>query len=58
LRQFIFFVPLLFLFRHLWGLMGVWVAMPASDILSFALVYVFIYREYKKYRPKNAMNPD
>jgi putative MATE family efflux protein len=49
LRQFIFFIPLLFLFRHLWGLMGVWVAMPASDILSFALVYVFIYREYKKH---------
>jgi Na+-driven multidrug efflux pump len=48
LRQFIFFIPLLFLFRHLFGLMGVWVSMPASDILSFVLIYVFIYREYKK----------
>ncbi|MGD0780619.1 MAG: MATE family efflux transporter [Dehalococcoidales bacterium] len=48
LRQFLFFVPVLFLFRHLFGLVGVWVAMPASDILAFALIYVFIYREYKK----------
>jgi putative MATE family efflux protein len=51
LRQFIFFVPLLLLCRHLFGLMGVWVSMPASDILSFALIFFFVYREYKK-RPK------
>ena len=49
LRQFIFFIPLLFLFRYLFGLMGVWVSMPASDILSFTLIFVFIYREYKKH---------
>jgi putative MATE family efflux protein len=48
LRQFLFFIPILFLFRHLFGLVGVWVTMPASDILSFVLIYVFIYREYKK----------
>jgi putative MATE family efflux protein len=60
LRQFIMFIPLLFLFRHLWGLMGVWLSWPASDIISFALVYVFIYREYKKHhggpddKPKKA----
>ncbi|MGD1118011.1 MAG: MATE family efflux transporter [Dehalococcoidales bacterium] len=47
LRQFIFFIPLLLLFRHLFGLTGVWVSMPASDILSFALIFFFIYREYK-----------
>jgi putative MATE family efflux protein len=49
LRQFICFIPVIFLFRHLWGLMGIWIAMPASDILSFALVFTFIYREYKKH---------
>jgi putative MATE family efflux protein len=48
LRQFLFFIPILFLFRHLFSLVGVWVTMPVSDILSFALIYVFIYREYKK----------
>jgi Na+-driven multidrug efflux pump len=58
LRQFLIFIPILFLFRHLFGLIGVWLSAPASDILSFALIYVFIYREYKKYRPKNSLNPD
>ena len=48
LRQFIIFVPLLLLFRHLFGLTGVWVSMPASDILSFVLIFFFIYREYRK----------
>jgi putative MATE family efflux protein len=58
LRQFLIFIPILFLFRYLFGLIGVWLSAPASDILSFALIYIFIYREYKKHRPKNALNPD
>ena len=58
LRQFIFFIPLLFLFRHLFGLVGVWWSMPASDILSFALVYVFIYREYKKHHDGDDDKPE
>ncbi len=49
LRQFLIFIPILFLFRYLWGLMGVWLSAPASDILSFALIFSFIYREYKKH---------
>jgi putative MATE family efflux protein len=49
LRQFLIFIPLLYLFRYLWGLLGVWLSAPASDILSFALIYVFFYREYKKH---------
>jgi putative MATE family efflux protein len=48
LRQFLFFLPVLFLFRYLFGLYGVWWSMPASDILSFALTFVFIFREYRK----------
>ena len=58
LRQFIFFLPLLFLFRHIWGLTGVWLSMPASDILSFALTYVFIYAEYKKRRGGTVEMPE
>ncbi len=58
LRQFLIFIPFLFLFRHLWGLMGVWVSAPASDILSFALIYVFIYREYKKHPGKPGDKPE
>ena len=48
LRQFLFFLPLLFLFRSLFGLYGVWWSMPTSDILSFVLTLVFIFREYRR----------
>ena len=48
LRQFLIFIPLLFIFRYLFGLYGVWWSMPASDILSFTLTLVFILREYRK----------
>jgi putative MATE family efflux protein len=51
LRQFLIFVPLLFIFRYAFGLYGVWWSAPTSDILSFFLVFIFIVREYRK---KNA----
>ncbi len=47
-RQFILFVPLLFLFSYLFGLNGVWVSLPASDILAFIVTFAFIYREYRR----------
>jgi Na+-driven multidrug efflux pump len=53
LRQFLFFVPLLFLFRSIFGLYGVWWSVPASDALGFVLTLVFILREYR--RDKRAM---
>lgn len=52
LRQFLIFVPLLFLCRYLWELNGVWISAPASDILSFSLIFTFIYREYRKHHGK------
>jgi putative MATE family efflux protein len=50
LRQFLIFIPLLFLFRYLFGLYGVWWSMPASDTLSFVLTLAFVWREYRKER--------
>jgi Na+-driven multidrug efflux pump len=49
-RQFVFFIPLLYLFRYLLGLNGVWLSMPVSDALSFVITFSFIYREYRKQR--------
>jgi len=48
IRQFLLFVPLLYLFSYLFGLYGVWTALPVSDILSFAVTFAFIYREYQQ----------
>jgi putative MATE family efflux protein len=49
-RQFIFFVPLLYLLRHLLGLYGVWLSLPASDVLSFIVTFSVLYLEYRKRR--------
>jgi putative MATE family efflux protein len=48
LRQFIVFVPILFLFSYLFGLYGVWYSLPTSDILGFVVACVFIYAEYRR----------
>jgi putative MATE family efflux protein len=47
LRQFIVFVPLLFLFRAIWGLTGVWACSPAADILGTVISIWFLWREYR-----------
>jgi putative MATE family efflux protein len=49
-RQFIFFIPLLYLLRYLLGLNGVWLALPVADALSFVVTLSFLYREYRKQR--------
>jgi putative MATE family efflux protein len=45
-RQFIFFVPALLILPQIWGLTGVWVAMPVSDILGFLAAGIWMWREY------------
>jgi Na+-driven multidrug efflux pump len=47
-RQFLLFVPLVLLLRQLFGLTGVWMAMPASDILSLALSLSFLQWERRR----------
>ena len=49
-RQFIFFIPLLYLLHYLLGLNGVWLSLPASDVLSFIVTFSVIYREYRRQR--------
>ncbi len=46
-RQFIFFVALLFLLRQLWGITGIWLSVPISDTLAFLVSGLWLFREYK-----------
>jgi len=46
-RQFIFFVPLLFLLSRIWGINGVWLSVPISDALAFLVSGLWLFREYK-----------
>lgn len=57
IKQFIVFVPLLYLCRYLWGLNGVWISWPIADTLSTAVSFAFIYREYRIHRRKGYLNP-
>jgi putative MATE family efflux protein len=49
IKQFVVFIPILYLCRHLWDLTGVWISWPIADTISTAVAFVFIYREYKKH---------
>ncbi len=52
-RQFIFFIPGLFLFSNLWGLIGVWISLPVSDILGTVTASIWLYREYQFHKRRN-----
>lgn len=45
LREVILFVPLLFFFSGLFGLDGVWISRPVSDLLAFTVTFILINRE-------------
>ncbi len=46
-RQLIFFVPLLFILPRIWGIYGVWIAMPVSDAMGFIVTGLWLLREYR-----------
>ncbi|MCG6187146.1 MATE family efflux transporter [Maribellus maritimus] len=47
-RQVLFLLPCLLIFPGIWGVKGVWLSLPASDILSSLNAGYLLYREYKK----------
>lgn len=44
-RQFLFLIPALFVFSGLWGMTGIWIAIPFADLLSSAVTGFFLRRE-------------
>ena len=48
LRQFVFFVPILFVLPHFLGLTGVWLSLPVSDVLGFIVSGAWLLREYQR----------
>ncbi len=43
-RQLIFLIPCVVIFARLWGVTGVWLGYPASDLASTILVTIFLFR--------------
>lgn len=46
-RQFVFFVPALFLLSRILGVDGVWLSIPISDTLGFVVSGLWLFREYR-----------
>lgn len=47
LRQILFLIPLIYAFPAIWGINGIFVAQPISDILALILSIILIVREQK-----------
>lgn len=48
LRQIIVLLPLIIILPHFWGVTGVWIANPISDLVSAVVSYFFFRRELRK----------
>lgn len=55
IKQYIVFIPLLYLCSRLWDLTGVWISWPIADTLNALVAFAFIYREYRIHRSKGLL---
>lgn len=56
-RQFIFFIPILFIMAHYFGLIGIWMTAPISDILATIITAIWSMKDIKKL-PKDVQEID
>jgi putative MATE family efflux protein len=52
IKQFVVFIPLLYLGRYLWDLTGIWISWPIADSISTLVSLAFIWREYRIHQKK------
>ena len=48
-RQLLYLVPLVYLFPAFWGIKGVFMAFPCSDILAFLTTFILIHNLFRKF---------
>ena len=49
-RQMIFLLPLLIILPPVWGVDGVWAALPASDAVAFVVTWIIMIRYMQKFK--------
>jgi putative MATE family efflux protein len=54
-RQFVYFIPGLFILSSFFGLTGVWISMPVSDVLGCLTSGLWLWREYRMHKRKFAV---
>jgi len=52
-RQVLFFIPILLILPHFWGLKGVWLSIPVSDFLSSLLSFIVLRWQVKKLKAEH-----
>lgn len=52
-RQFLFLIPAILLLPPFYGLNGVWLSGPFSDLLAAAMAWIFLWQHVKKTREMN-----
>ena len=48
-RQLLFLIPMLLLLPRFWGLNGIWIAMPASDLIASLVAGAMLLHQYKRF---------
>lgn len=56
LRQVIILIPVIIIVPRLYGLNGVWVSQPISDLLAMTIVCIFLINEFKKEKYKKVLS--
>jgi len=51
-KQFLFLIPAIYLLPKIFGLNGIWLAMPAADFLSLSIASIFILYEMRIFNRK------
>ena len=49
-RQLLFLVPFIIIFPHFWGIDGVWISLPASDLVSSITAAIFLANYFRKHK--------
>lgn len=49
-RQLLFLVPFIIIFPHFWGINGVWVSLPASDLVSSVISACLLGNYFRKHK--------
>lgn len=47
-RQVFFFIPMIYILPHFWGIDGVWATLPLSEVLAVTLSFIVFFYQKKK----------
>jgi Na+-driven multidrug efflux pump len=56
-RQIIFLLPLMYILPHFFGVVGLWLTFPASDLLAFGVTIAWTAASFKKLKIPFSMHP-